>query len=223
VVNKVGKHTIEEIRIEITAFLLQHTLPFSLAPELVTLFQNLIGYGEKAIQQLSLSSTTATQITKNVISKSYQEEIFKDLKNNLFALSFDESSDQYGPAYLCTHARYIKNGTFENKLLSLIEISENPTGENLYKLCFKELFSGQKEEYLRKNLVGVCTDRGSNMLSKKDKGLTNRIQEQYNQVFAANDYSHIFNSICKHSLKKFAQEPINLVKEICNHFSRSSF
>jgi len=69
--------------------------------------------------------------------------------------------------------------------------------------ALRSYFWGQKEEYLGNNLVGVCTDRGSNTSSKKDKGLANRIQEQYSQVFVANDYSHIFNSTCKHSFKKW--------------------
>ena len=38
------------------------------------------------------------------------------------------------------------------------------------------VFKGREED-LKRNLMGICTDKGSNMISPKEKGLTNRIKK----------------------------------------------
>ena len=60
------------------------------------------------------------------------------------------------------------------------------------------------------------------MCSKKDKGLTNRIIEKYEQTCGTIDLCHCFNNICKYSLKKFPSELLQLVKKISSHFGSSS-
>ena len=119
----------------------------------------------------------------------------KDLEKNLFSLTFDASSDHYGPAYLCIHVRYIKNEKLVTRLFSLAEINGSSTGEALFGIL-QNLFS-KSERLLSTNLVGVSTDHGSNMCSKKDKGLTNRIIDKYEQVCGTIDLCHCFNNVCK--------------------------
>ena len=179
-------------------------------------------YSPDALNLLTLSNVYANQIAREVISPFLKESIFKDLEQNYFALSFDESSDKFGPSYLCTHVRYIKNEELHNKLLSLNEISESASGEYLYKMLFQEIFVGDKKEYLAKNLVGVCTDRGANMLSLKDKGLANRLKADYKHIITAHDFCHCFNLISKSCLDHFPQDILNFLSDICSHFSRSS-
>jgi len=92
----------KKIRIEYTRFLLQHQLPFFLAPEIAKFTQYLLTeYGENSITNTELSHTTCGQIARQCISKRIKEEIYDDLKKSVFSLSFDESADKLGPSFLC--------------------------------------------------------------------------------------------------------------------------
>ena len=52
-------------------------------------------FGSEAIKSLTLS-TTSSKIAREYISATYKEEIFKDIIEINFSLSFDECSDKYG-------------------------------------------------------------------------------------------------------------------------------
>ena len=134
---------------------------------------------------------------------------------------FDESSDIFGPALLCTHVRYIKDGEFQTKLLSINELGSEATGESLEKIVMEEIFPKEKELLLKENLIGICSDKGPNMLSK-EKGLANRLVKKFKHVVAVHDYSHCFNLVVKYASLKFPQEIKDLVKSISTHFKRSS-
>ena len=119
---KVEKKTLDQLRIEYTTFLLKHELPFSLASDIISFHRNMIDkYGVDAINQMKMSNSTASQIAKNCISKTLKDSIFEEISQVPFALSFDESSDLYGLAYLCCHVRYIKDDVIKDKLISIIE------------------------------------------------------------------------------------------------------
>ena len=118
----IDPETEKKIRIEYTNFLIQHQLPFSLAPEIVKFNQYLLTkYGANSISVTGLSNTTCGQISRQCISKNIKEEIYSDLKKSVFSLSFDESADRLGPVFLCTHVRYIKENQIQHKLLALQE------------------------------------------------------------------------------------------------------
>jgi len=128
-----------------------------------------------------MCKTTATQISKESICKKNKDQIYQDLKSHYFGLMFDESSDQFGPALLCTHVRYIKDSEFQIKLLSVNEIGAEATGEALEKIAMEEIFPKEKELLIKENLIGICSDKGPNMLSSKEKSLTNRLVKNFKQ------------------------------------------
>jgi len=215
------KEITESIRIDLTGFLLENELSFILAPKLSSFFKkNLINYGQQAVNEFTISDRLASQIAKEAICNPHKKEIIKDLGNSSFSLTFDASSDYYGPSYLCIHVRSIKSGKIVTRLLSLSEIKGSSTGEALFEIL-QNVFIGS-EHLLSTNLVGVSSDQGSNVCSKKDKGLTNRIIEKYEQTCGTIDLCHCFNNICKYSLKKFPLELLKLVKKISSHFGSSS-
>lgn len=85
-----------------------------------------------------------------------------------------------------------------------------------------QVFPDEKQKYLEKHLVGVCSDRGSNMISKKDAGINNRLKALFDHIVVAQDVSHLFNSVSKQALSKFPAESLSLIKNVCAHFARSS-
>lgn len=218
-----SKETLDSMRVEMTAFLLQNQLAFSLAPDLITFIQHIVEvYGADAIHYLTLSDRTAGQIAKNTISKTYKNAIFDDLRNTVFSLSLDESCDKYGPTYLCTHARYIKEGSLVTKLLSINEVKDDSTGHALFNMVTQDIFEGDKERLLGNNFIGICSDRGPNMFSAKDKGVVNRLRDKFPHVIAAQDFSHSYNLVMQKGIGKLPSEPIALIKKISKHFGKSS-
>ena len=177
-------------------------------------------YGEEAVKQVTLSDKTAATIARETLCRTVKERLFQDMQSNLFSLSFDGGSDGYGPSYLCTHVRFIKDGQYHHRLLALNEIGKSYTGEALFAIV-ENIFDGSKSDLLKRNLVGVCTDEGSNM-SGSEKGLASRLKDKYPQIIVANDFSHCFNVITKHALEKYCKESISLVTRMCAYFSKSS-
>ena len=100
--------------------------------------------------------------------------------------------------------------------------ADDITGERLFSIFHEQIFPTDKHELLKTNLIGVCTDRGANMLSPKNKGLANRIKEKYPQTLTVHDFSHLFHLVVKTSLPQFPIEVLDLVRGICSHFSRSA-
>jgi len=220
--SKVPHEKICNMRADVTSFLTKKELPISLASDLITFIQNMTQkYKMEEILKLTMSNKTSTQILNQMVQY-YKDKLFYDLKSSPFALSFDESTDIYGPCYLCTNVRYIKEGQIFNKVLALTELGEEITGEKLFSVVHELVFPPDKHDLLKTNLIGVCTDRGSNMLSLKNKGLANRLKEKYPQTFIAYDFCHMFHLIVEASLIKFPIETLNLVKNLCGHFSRSA-
>ena len=84
---------------------------------------------------------------KECISKSFKEEIFADMSQVPLSLSFDESASKAGPTYLCTYVRYLKDGDFSDKLLSLNEIREGSTSLDLYNIIMTEVFMKKRRLY----------------------------------------------------------------------------
>ena len=78
------------------------------------------------------------------------------------------------------------------------------------------VFKGREED-LNRNLMGICTDKGSNMMSPKEKGLTNRIKKDFPQIIVTHDFSHLFNLVSASAIKRFPSEPISLIKQILAH------
>jgi len=148
-VSIVKQSDLQKIRIECVAFLLQNGLPFSVSSNLVSFFQHLLNlYNTETLKSVEISNVTAAQIAKNCISKSYKDEIYRDISRVPFSLQFDESASKSGPSYLCTFVRYIKNDVFQDRLLGLNEITEGSTGLELYKLVMNEVFGGEKKMLL---------------------------------------------------------------------------
>jgi len=210
-VMKVDKAILDDERVDITLFLLKHELPFSLSSPLTEFMKNQVSkYGEEAVKQVTLSDKTAATIARETLCRTVKERLFQDMQSNLFSLSFDGGSDGYGPSYLCTHVRFIKDGQYHHRLLALNEIGMSYTGEALFAIV-ENIFDGSKSDLLKRNLVGVCTDEGSNM-SGSEKGLA-RLKDKYPQII---------DVIMKHALEKYCKEPISLVTKICAYFSKSS-
>jgi len=222
--NKTDKDRIQrELRMDIVGFILQNAMPYRFVDELISFCKYLSSkYDKYDIDNLSLSKTTATKISRECIAASLKHSIINDLKATPYSLSVDESSDVFGDSYLALTAKYLKNNSFQTKLVAVIELQEDKTGLALYELVKKELFSNEDADVLMNNCMGICSDQGSNIHSTKEKGLCNRLRKDIPHLYLAFDFSHKYNLIAKVASKEFPDDRIKMIKNIAKHFSYSS-
>ena len=90
------------MRADITSFLTKKELPISFASDLITFIQTMTQ--KYKMEELLKLTMTSTQIPNQMVQY-YKDKLFYDLKLSPFALSFDESTDIYGPCYLCKNVR----------------------------------------------------------------------------------------------------------------------
>lgn len=217
----VNPETKQKLRIEYTAFIIKNGLPFSKAEKFCNFnLQMLQKYGPDALEQVTISDKTAATITTDCISKTFKDQLVKELSEKPFAISIDESIDVYGPKYMACNVRYLKDGNFEDKFFGLVAVEGSETADALLELLLDEIFSGQKQDLLE-NVIGICTDGAKNMQTGVEGGLAELFVKKYPQVYKSLDICHLFNLVCNVGLKKFDQTAISMVKEVCSHFNSS--
>lgn len=158
------------------------------------------------------------------MANSIKEEIFSYLITSPFSISADEGSDKFGGAYLAISVRYFASENAispQTKLLGLIEMGDSSKGEVLYAKVNQLLFAGPFAHKLKQNFMGICTDHASNMISERDKGLSNRLKADFPYIFVTHDYCHCYNLILKEGVSKFSSPIVALITDVCSYFANS--
>jgi hypothetical protein len=120
--------------------------------------------------------------------------------------------------------RYLPNDTAVKcctKLVGLLEMGESFTGQELYEKIDNYLFSGKDGELRKRNLMGISSDHASSMISKGEKGATNRFTRDLPHLVVVHDYCHALNLALKDCLNNFPRQYIHIVEQISTHFSHS--
>ena len=210
------------LKFELTKFIVSNRMPYSIIENLLEFIKNLIlNYEEETLLLCSASRKLITEISRECIGKSLQEEILDHLKDSPFFLMIDKGSDYYGKAYLTVCVKYLEKDNYKypvTKLLSIIEMGEKATSEELYKLIKEKILS--KHELISKNLMAIVTD-GESTMTGKHQGLSTRLQSDFDHLLAVKDLSHIYNLVCQKAIKEYKGEVIKMVKYVSSHFSRS--
>lgn len=84
-----------EVKATIGLFISEHCLPFTLAPELLSLAQRL-SKDTVALNSVTLSATSATYSTTHGVAQHIKESISEKLKTSFFSLNIDEATTAGG-------------------------------------------------------------------------------------------------------------------------------
>jgi len=130
------------VKFELTKFIISNRLPFSICNDFLKFIKKLLtDYDHQTLLQASISRKIVTEITKKCIGKTLQETILEDLQQSPFSLMIDKGSDSYGCAFLTVCAKYLQKDNFTQpitRLLSIIELGEKSTAEELYNKIKKK-------------------------------------------------------------------------------------
>ena len=214
--------------LELARFVIQNHLPFESAEPLLEFIKHLSSkYDSILIERSHISRYSITEIIKTCIGDVLREQIVHEMETSPYSLLIDGSSDILGGKFLCVMVRYLqKNEEFPTtKLLSILDIGTVSTGESFHKQV-KELYIHNSN--LRNNLIAVCTDNGSNLISYKDievniagQGLVNRMKKELPHIVHIRDSCHAFNLIIDKALENLPVYITQFIKKISSHFSSS--
>lgn len=153
---------VKTAEIKICAYFTEHNIPFMAVDHFTDLLKNIFP-DSKIVKDINLKRTKCVEIIKNVLCKNDIEELAADLRETVFSVLIDESTDICDQKSMCLLVKYInKNaGLSETKLLELIQINaKDCSAKNLYT-DFKNCL--QKYNIPLKNIIGVACD-GANVM-----------------------------------------------------------
>jgi len=212
----------KKLKIEVSKFIVTNHLPYKITENLVDFIKDLISkYETEMLLSFSITRNTTSKIAQVCLGDLLKEDIFEELMTSPFSLSLDESSDSFGKAYLTVCAKFLEQNNLKTpkiKLIRIIQMNEEKTGKELYKIIKEEILT--KDPKIEKNFMGVVTDGARSMIGQ-NIGLVKRLTKDYPHIISFRDISHIYNLICKHSVKTFPSHIIQIIKDICSHFGYS--
>jgi len=205
-----------------TQFILENRLPFSIIDSLLNFVKDLtLDFRSDLLKKVQLSATTVQKIATNCIGEELKNHLFSKLKSTPFSLSIDGSSDIYGTSYLAVSAKYLdekESKTPISRLISIIPMEDSSTGQIIYDKIKNEILY---DEDIRKNLMGIVTDEGTNMVGE-EKGISSRLLKEFPHIITIKDFSHLYNLIFKGAIEGFPKEIMEIVPKISKHFKKSA-
>lgn len=212
-----------ELVFDLAEFMITKHLPFNSAPDILDFAKKLSKkYSAAVLENTKTSSTTMTRVVRYCIGSTFKEKIFSCLEQSPFSILLDNSSDIYGDNYMAILVRYFHNFRKPpiTRLLAVVEIGASSTGASLLELVQEEMFNNDYN--IINNIVGICTDGGSNMISTQGSGLSNRLQTFLPALIHVKDLCHAYNGIAKEATKCVPKFAVDFVKEVCGYINKST-
>lgn len=89
----------------VLAFLAEHSLPFTLSPELIH-FAKALNLDQQALSQLSMDRTSASYKLRFGLGKTIHQNLLSSLQKEYFSLNIDESTSSNDERVFCVLASF---------------------------------------------------------------------------------------------------------------------
>lgn len=111
------KRSVQNLELQLSAFIAEHNLPFSCMDHLTLLLKSSIP-DSKVTPNLSCGRTKTTCLVKNVLGRTQFEFVCNILRHQKFSLCIDESTDIGNKKSLCLVIRVAINSTIQDFFLA---------------------------------------------------------------------------------------------------------
>ncbi len=170
----------------------------------------------RMLSNQTLYRQKAQFLASDVLKANYKYHLGKVLEKTPFSISADEFTDLSGYHYLaiCVHYWGVQN--IENKLWSLVQLTNNLNAVSIYRILEEEIIN----QY-GKFLIGFVTD-GASVFKGHLKGVQKLINDKVSGLIGIHCLAHCTDLVAK---KSFSQLEINIdcfLKNISNYFSAST-
>lgn len=172
------------------------------------------------LKDVKLGRTKTTNIIKHVLAKKETQDVAKILKQKMFSILIDESTDISVNKLLCVNVKYVNDdGIVCDKLLELITLdARNSNAENLFS-AFKKCL--ETKDIPIKNIIGFASDNASVMLGKNNSFLT-RLQTETNTLIVLPCICHSSALVASNACSKLPRTPEEFVRNLASYFSCSA-
>lgn len=171
------------------------------------------------LAEMRLHRTKCSKLLTEVISPSLKEELANDLKDVLYSLLVDESTDVSSTKHLCVCVRFFnrRRGKIDTAFLGLTPVIRT-TGEVLFQ-AIKELIGSFGLQIV--NCIGLGTDGANNMVGMHNS-VWSRIKAEAPNCILNRCICHSLALCVKDAFVKMPSSMGYLLHEIPNWFSQSS-
>ncbi|XP_043277820.1 zinc finger MYM-type protein 1-like [Venturia canescens] len=212
------KQKAKDAELKMVMFLHEHNLPFLLMEHLPS-FVKSVCPDSKIAENVKCSRTKATAITKDCLAPEAKEDICRRLKNSVYSLIIDETTDVGTKKSLAIIIRFFDEMKMSvvDRFLGLVQI-ESATAESIFSTILKCL----KEVGIPfANMIGFAADNASTMMGK-----TNGVQARFRQIlphiFVLGCVCHSCHLCASAAANKLPKSIEDFARSVYNHFSNSS-
>ena len=177
-------------------------------------------YGKgSTLENLHLHRTKCSQIIKNVLSASLEEEIVNDLEGKKFSVLIDESTDVSSDKHLCVCIRHfsLQEKKIIDEYLGIIPVIST-TGEDLF-VALKEKLESKNLDL--KNIVGYGSDGASNVIGAHNS-VWSRIKNASNNCVLMRCICHSLDLVVQNAFELMPSSVGFLLADIPTFFSKSA-
>ena len=149
---------LKEIEIKLCMLITEHDVSITVADHLTELVKPI----HHSVNQLTCDHTKCTSIIRNVIGKFSFQELVTEMREKMFSILLDESTDVSEHKSLAIAVRLVRDGKdrFEvcDEFLGLLPV-EDATSEALYEITTK-FFTDNNIPY-KTNMIALATDNAN--------------------------------------------------------------
>ncbi|XP_046608736.1 uncharacterized protein LOC124299522 [Neodiprion virginianus] len=197
-------------------FLHEHNLPFLLMDHLPKLVASACP-DSKIAKAIKCCRTKAMNLTKDVIAKEQISVISENLKNCVFSIIIDETTDINTEKSLAIVVRFYDNDKCKDRFLGLIKVQSRTANDIFTAICnfFKE------KNIPVTNMIGLAADNASVMMGNIN-GVQARFKAIIPHLFILGCVCHSFHLCSSAAAKKLPRSLEDLIRAVYSYFSHSS-
>ncbi|XP_025203832.1 zinc finger protein 862-like [Melanaphis sacchari] len=215
--SKLVKKT-KEAEIRLSMFIVEHNIAIRTVDHLVSLIK-IIGEDSDVIKNLKCNRTKATSVVCNVIGECGMQNLIQRMKNQMFSIMIDESTDKSSVKHLAIVTRIVDTDSYEvrDEFAGLIKVN-NATAQSIFETVIN-FFKSYDIPY-KSNLVGFASD-GANVMFGEHHSVKTLLENEVPSIFVIKCLCHSLALCASYACKKIPIEVEELMREIYTYMKYS--
>jgi len=201
---------------KIVSFLVENNLPFTIAPKLVNLAQNLCMWPE-TLKKVILNRQKAKDFLMNCLGPVFQSQLLEVLKHTFFSLYIDTTTDINTKYQLAIVVKYFQSEKVQTALFKLLNLSD----ERAETICLAIKDNLLNIPELKAKMIGVFTDGAKNMVGEFT-GLRGLLKKEKPSLFFGRCLSHALHLVAEKSYQIIPDIIQNFIEQVTHYFSKSA-
>ncbi|XP_066945218.1 uncharacterized protein [Macrobrachium rosenbergii] len=204
------------IELMVCAFLSEHHLAISLCKPFMDLL-HAVFLGDIPLKKVKLGKQRASNIIRQVFGKVFARDLYEVLRQCLFSVIIDETTDRSSTKQLCIIVQYFMDGKLQTSFFYLIEV---------YDSSAAGLFNVLKESFTSKdipleNIAGCCSDTTNVMMGARHS-VASLLKSVLPKVVIVKCACHMVHLAASYACLKLPRYIEDLCRNIFSHFNLSS-